>query len=144
MSVPGSGDVLQEAFDRGERGAGHGSLWVEAPGGRRRLPDPVRDAAVRAGLAVALTLFFVTVAVIGLMGGTWLAVPAFLVTVVSTVLSTWAVLDVWVTRQVYLQQHEPAARPGESARSARSAVRSSEHRSGSSASAGRRALLSEP
>lgn len=81
-----------------------------------RLPDPVRRAAVRAVLIVAVTLVQLTVAVLCSLAGVWFAFPALLCTVTSTVLATWAVLDVWVTRQVWIQRHGVISTPSSAAR----------------------------
>ncbi|GAB3651936.1 hypothetical protein [Streptomyces sparsus] len=83
---------------------------------RTRLPDPVRAAAVRAVLVVALTLVQLTVAVLCSLAGVWFAFPALLSTVASTVVATWAVLDVWVTRQVWVQRHGVVSTPSSVAR----------------------------
>ncbi|MFR9675722.1 hypothetical protein [Streptomyces sp. TR06-5] len=86
---------------------------------RARLPDPVRKAAVRAGLVVALTLETVLVAVLCSLAGVWLAFPAVLVAVLGTVIATWMVLDVLVTRQVWTQRHGVLSDPGSTARRTR-------------------------
>ena len=91
---------------------------------RPRLPDPVRDAAVRAGLLVAVTLVLVMVAVLCSLAAVWFAVPAVLLAVLSVVLTTWAVVDVWVTRQVWLQRHGVVVQPSSAARAPRRRRRS--------------------
>lgn len=83
---------------------------------RSRLPDPVRSAAVRALVIVAVTLVEVMVAVLCSLAGVWLAFPMVISTVASTVVATWAVLDVWVTRQVWLQRHGVLSEPSSAAR----------------------------
>uniref|UniRef100_UPI0015F0A320 hypothetical protein n=1 Tax=Streptomyces phytophilus TaxID=722715 RepID=UPI0015F0A320 len=80
-------------------------LWVEEPVGTPRLPDPVRTAAVRAVIIVALTLSQAMAALLFTVSGSWPAFPLLLSTVVSTVVATWGVLDVWVTRQVWKQRY---------------------------------------
>ncbi|MEU9984783.1 hypothetical protein [Streptomyces sp. NPDC050856] len=94
-------------------------LWVEEPVGRRRLPDPVRTAAVRAVLVSALTLMVALVAFFFTVTGSWLAFPAVLAGVTGTVVATWAVLDVWVTRQVWNQRHGVVSVPSSTARELR-------------------------
>ena len=47
------------------------------------------------------------------------AFPMMLSTVGSTVVATWAVLDVWVTRQVWNQRHGVVSVPSSSARQLR-------------------------
>lgn len=81
-----------------------------------RLPDPVRTAAVRAVIIVAVTLIQLMVAVLCSLAGVWVAFPALLCTVASTVVATWAVLDVWVTRQVWIQRHGVVSTPSSAAR----------------------------
>ncbi len=102
------------AFDADRR-----PLWVEEPVGRPRLPDPVRESAVRAGLIVSVTLIEAVVAALAAMAEVWLAAPALLCTVVSTVVATWAVVDVWVTRQVWNQRHGVVSSPSSTARAQR-------------------------
>ncbi|MHC0433098.1 hypothetical protein ACX6XY_23425 [Streptomyces sp. O3] len=97
------------------RGSG-GQLWVEEPARRYRLPDPVRDAAVRAVLFVAVTLIQAMVAFLCTLTGSWLAFPMVLGTVVATVVATWGVLDVWITRQVWNQRNGVVSTPSSSAR----------------------------
>ncbi|MDG4860397.1 hypothetical protein P8605_19925 [Streptomyces sp. T-3] len=94
-------------------------LWVEEPALRRRLPDPVRTAAVRAVIIVALTLIQAMVAFLCTLAGSWLAFPMVLSSVASTVVATWGVLDVWVTRQVWNQRHGVVSMPSSTARKLR-------------------------
>lgn len=94
-------------------------LWVEEPVGRRRLPDPVRRAAVRSVLVVSLTLIQAVAAYLFTVTGSWLAFPLVLSTVGSTVVATWAALDVWVTRQVWRQRYGVVSEPSSTARQLR-------------------------
>jgi transposase len=94
-------------------------LWTEDPVGRRRMPDLVRASAVRAGLLVSLTTIEAMIAVLGTLADTWLAAPALLCTVVSTVVTTWAVLDVWITWQVWNQRNGVVCVPSGAARAVR-------------------------
>lgn len=94
-------------------------LWIEEPARKRRLPDPVRTAAVRAVLIIAVTLIQALVAFLCTLAGSWLAFPMVLSSVASTVLATWGVLDVWVTRQVWKQRNGVVSAPSSSARSLR-------------------------
>ncbi|MGC0333332.1 hypothetical protein RKD23_006322 [Streptomyces sp. SAI-170] len=94
-------------------------LWVEEPAKRRRLPDPVRTAAVRAALITAVTLIQAMVAFLCTLAGSWLAFPMVLTSVASTVAATWGVLDVWVTRQVWNQRHGVVSTPSSTARALR-------------------------
>ncbi|CAL9394299.1 hypothetical protein SUDANB15_01311 [Streptomyces sp. enrichment culture] len=97
----------------------HRPLWVEEPARRRRLPDPVRTAAVRAVLVIAVTLIQAMVAFLCTLAGSWLAFPMVISSVVSTILATWAALDVWVTRQVWHQRHGVVSAPSSTARALR-------------------------
>ncbi|MGW3987585.1 hypothetical protein [Streptomyces sp. NPDC004830] len=94
-------------------------LWVEEPARRRRLPDPVRTAAVRAVLLIAVTLLQAMVAFLCTMAGSWLAFPMVISSVVSTIAATWGALDVWVTRQVWNQRHGVVSVPSSTARALR-------------------------
>ncbi|MEV4998772.1 hypothetical protein [Streptomyces niveus] len=94
-------------------------LWVEEPAIRRRMPDPVRTAAVRAVIIAALTLMQATVAFFCTLAGSWLAFPMVLSSVGSTVVATWGVLDVWVTRQVWNQRNGVVSVPSSTARQLR-------------------------
>ncbi|MFE6133635.1 hypothetical protein ACFQ6Q_36055 [Streptomyces sp. NPDC056437] len=94
-------------------------LWVEEPVARRRMADPVRTAAVRAVLITSLTLIQAMIAFLCTLAGSWLAFPMVLSSVACTVVATWAVLDVWVTRQVWNQRHGVISAPSSSARQLR-------------------------
>ncbi|WP_234021673.1 hypothetical protein [Streptomyces sp. 351MFTsu5.1] len=94
-------------------------LWVEEPARRRRLPDPVRTSAVRAGLIIAVTLLQAMVAFLCTMAGSWLALPMVISSVASTVVATWGALDVWVTRQVWNQRNGVVSTPSSTARALR-------------------------
>ncbi|MFJ9683437.1 hypothetical protein ACIRP2_36140 [Streptomyces sp. NPDC101194] len=94
-------------------------LWVEEPATRRRMPDPVRTAAVRAVLIMSLTIIQAMVAFLCTLTGSWLAFPMVLSSVGSTVVATWSVLDVWITRQVWNQRNGVVSIPSSSARQLR-------------------------
>ncbi|ANZ20088.1 hypothetical protein ACH4YO_02890 [Streptomyces noursei] len=94
-------------------------LWQVEPTARRRMADPVRTAAVRAVIIVAVTLIQAMVAFLCTLAGSWFAFPAVLSTVASTIVATWAVLDVWVTRQVWVQRHGVRSEPSSTARELR-------------------------
>ncbi|MFB7013525.1 MULTISPECIES: hypothetical protein [unclassified Streptomyces] len=94
-------------------------LWVEEPATRRRMPDPVRTAAVRAALIMSLTIIQAMVAFLCTLTGSWLAFPMVLSSVGSTVVATWSVLDVWITRQVWNQRNGVVSMPSSSARQLR-------------------------
>ncbi|MBX9398878.1 hypothetical protein K4749_36175 [Streptomyces sp. TRM72054] len=94
-------------------------LWIEEPAKRRRLPDPVRTSAVRAVLIIAVTLIQAMVAFLCTLAGSWLAFPMVLSSIASTVVATWSVLDVWVTRQVWNQRNGVVSVPSSTARALR-------------------------
>ncbi|MGW2032143.1 hypothetical protein [Streptomyces spinosus] len=111
-----------------ERSAGRGGdeprqdyrpLWVEEPARRHPLPDPVRRAAVRAVLVISVTLIQAMVAFLCTLAGSWLAFPMVISGVASTVVATWAVVDVWVTRQVWNQRYGVVSEPSSTARALR-------------------------
>ncbi|MEV7996966.1 hypothetical protein AB0O67_35325 [Streptomyces sp. NPDC086077] len=94
-------------------------LWIEEPAKRRRLPEPVRTAAVRAVLIISVTLIQAMVAFLCTLAGSWLAFPMVLSSIASTVAATWSVLDVWVTRQVWNQRNGVVSMPSSTARALR-------------------------
>ncbi|MHA5053552.1 hypothetical protein [Streptomyces sp. SD15] len=105
--------------DEHEEQAYYRPLWIEEPARRRRLPDPVRTAAVRAVLIISVTLIQAMVAFLSTLAGSWLAFPMVLSSVASTVVATWAALDVWVTRQVWNQRNGVVSEPSSTARALR-------------------------
>ncbi|WP_043731520.1 hypothetical protein [Streptomyces zinciresistens] len=138
--APVGGDAAREAARRGpgapdrdiptheerteetvaaQEAPGYRPLWIEEPTPRRRLPDPVRTAAVRAVLIVSVTLIQAMVAFLCTMAESWLAFPMVISSIVSTVVATWAALDVWVTRQVWNQRNGVVSAPSSTARSLR-------------------------
>ncbi|MYR46965.1 hypothetical protein [Streptomyces sp. SID5910] len=128
-SGPGAPDRDIPAPGRAAEGPQHGrrrepqpvyrQLWTDEPARSRRLPDPVRTAAVRAVLVVAVTLILAMVAFLCTMAGSWLAFPMVIGSVAGTVVATWGVLDVWVTRQVWNQRHGVVSTPSSTARAMR-------------------------
>ncbi|GAA3774976.1 hypothetical protein FNH04_11310 [Streptomyces phyllanthi] len=110
-----SGDEISGAEER----PNYRALWVEEPARKRRMPDPVRTAAVRAVLIIAVTLVQAMVAFLCTMAGSWLAFPMVLSSVASTVVATWGALDVWVTRQVWNQRNGVVSAPSSTARALR-------------------------
>lgn len=107
----GTGDEEQPSY--------RSPLWVEEAARRRRMPDPVRAAAVRAVLIIALTLIQAMVAFLCTLAGSWLAFPMVLSSVASTIVATWGALDVWVTRQVWNQRNGVVSTPSSTARALR-------------------------
>ncbi|CAM5462004.1 hypothetical protein STENM223S_01694 [Streptomyces tendae] len=116
--IPASGPETRA----GQRKSGYRPLWHEEPARRRRMPDPVRTAAVRAVLVVAVTLILAMVAFLCTLAESWLAFPMVLASVAGTVVATWGVLDVWVTRQVWNQRHGVVSVPSSTARAMRASV----------------------
>ncbi|WP_405495173.1 hypothetical protein [Streptomyces sp. NBC_00096] len=94
-------------------------LWVDQPAGRRRMPDPVRSSAVRAVLIVAVTLTDATISFFLTLTGSWLAFPLALGAIAGTVVATWGVLDVLITRQMWNQRHGVVSEPSSTARGRR-------------------------
>ncbi|WP_143200408.1 hypothetical protein [Kitasatospora sp. CB01950] len=72
---------------------------------RRRLPDEVRAAAVRAGLAFAFTVVTVIVAVLASWSHTGLIVPALALMAMGVFVLVWCLIDVVVSRQVAASRH---------------------------------------
>lgn len=110
--------AVEEGGAARNRSSAH-PLWIEESARRRRMPDPVRTAAVRAVLIIAVTLLQAMVAFLCTMAGSWLAFPMVISSVVSTVVATWGALDVWVTRQVWNQRNGVVSAPSSTARSLR-------------------------
>ncbi|MDV5144325.1 hypothetical protein R1T08_08700 [Streptomyces sp. SBC-4] len=94
-------------------------LWVDDEKGRQRMPDPVRTAAVRAVMITSVTLVQGVVAFYCTVAGSWLAFPMTVSSVASTVVATWSVLDVWITRQVWRQRNGVVSEPSSTARQLR-------------------------
>ncbi|MFE1935510.1 hypothetical protein ACFW95_35105 [Streptomyces sp. NPDC059474] len=115
------GGSVMDAMDKDRDIPAHAArpLWTEEPARRRRLPDPVRTSAVRAVIIIAVTLVQTMVALLCTLAGSWSAFPTVLATVASTVVATWGVLDVWVTRQVWRQRYGVVSRPSSTAREMR-------------------------
>ncbi|MEU3979807.1 hypothetical protein AB0F77_06795 [Streptomyces sp. NPDC026672] len=120
LGIPAQGRGA-EADEAGAepRAAAYRPLWVEEPARRRRLPDPVRTAAVRAVLIISVTLIQAVTAFLCTLAGSWLAFPMVISSVASTVVATWGVLDVWVTRQVWNQRNGVVSEPSSTARTLR-------------------------
>lgn len=106
----------------GAGSAGRG-LWVEEPARRRRMPDSVRTSAVRAVLIVSVTLTQATITFFLTLTGSWLALPMGLCAIAGTIVATWGVLDVWITRQTWNQRYGVLSEPSSTARSRRKEAR---------------------
>ncbi|WP_329341476.1 hypothetical protein OG866_36575 [Streptomyces sp. NBC_00663] len=118
IPAPGGGSAPEERTAEREQPY-YRQLWVEEQARRRRMPDPVRTAAVRAVLLIAVTLVQAMVAFLCTLAGSWLAFPMVLSSVASTVVATWGALDVWVTRQVWNQRNGVVSAPSSTARALR-------------------------
>ncbi|MGW6982759.1 hypothetical protein ACWGE1_25530 [Streptomyces sp. NPDC054932] len=106
----------------GTRAAGRG-LWVEEPARRHRMPDPVRTSAVRAVLIVSVTLTQATIAFFLTLAGSWLGLPMALGAIAGTIVATWGVLDVLITRQAWNQRYGVLSEPSSTARRRRRETR---------------------
>ncbi|MFI2201416.1 hypothetical protein ACH47Z_11715 [Streptomyces sp. NPDC020192] len=126
--IPARGRVREPVGH--ERHPDYRALWIEEPARRHPMPDPVRTAAVRALLIIAVTLIQAMVAFLCTMAGSWLAFPMVISSVVSTVVATWAVVDVWVTRQVWNQRYGVVSEPSSTARTLRRERRARRRREG--------------
>ncbi|MGW7055833.1 hypothetical protein [Streptomyces sp. NPDC054887] len=125
LSAVPAGREIEAAAEVSDEGRYDGApraqrpLWVEEPAVRPRLPDPVRTAAVRAVIITSLTLMQAMIAYLCTLAGSWLAFPMVLSSIGSTVVATWGVLDVWVTRQVWNQRNGVVSVPSSTARQLR-------------------------
>jgi hypothetical protein len=117
----------QGAFMDFEQGHEPAGVWTEDPVGTPRMPDPVRAAAVRAVLILSVAVILVVISVLLAAGHSWLSAPALISAVFTSVVATWAVLDVWVTRQVWNQRNGVVSSPSSAARALRR-ERRREHR----------------
>ncbi|MET9735050.1 hypothetical protein ABZZ79_31730 [Streptomyces sp. NPDC006458] len=118
-TLEGGGAGLPDGHQGTRQLPAYRQLWMEEPAKRRRLADPVRRAAVRAVLIIALTLIQAMIAFLCALAGSWLAFPMVLSSVASTVVATWGALDVWVTRQVWSQRNGVVSEPSSTARALR-------------------------
>ena len=94
-------------------------MWEEEPVATPRMPDPVRAAAVRAVLIARGRADRGGDRLLLAAGHSWLSAPMTLLTVLTSVVATWAVLDVWVTRQVWNQRNGVVSSPSSAARALR-------------------------
>ncbi|MFJ8661429.1 hypothetical protein [Streptomyces sp. NPDC093795] len=76
----------------------------------------MRTAAVRAVMITSVTIIQAVVAFFCSVAGSWLAFPVTVSAVVFTVVATWSVLDVWITRQVWRQRNGVVSEPSSTAR----------------------------
>ncbi|WP_405364912.1 hypothetical protein [Kitasatospora sp. NBC_00039] len=71
---------------------------------RRRLPDEVRVAAVRAVLCLAFTLVGLLIATLASYAGSWLMTPALMAMGLGVFGSAWCLLEILISRQVAAQR----------------------------------------
>ncbi|MER7757428.1 hypothetical protein [Kitasatospora sp. NPDC097643] len=87
---------------------------MSVPRRRRRLPDEVRAAAVRAVLCLSFTLVGVVVATLASYAGSWLMTPALMAMGLGVFGTMWCLLEILISRQVAAQRlraaEEAAAR----------------------------------
>ncbi|MER5640005.1 hypothetical protein ABT095_24040 [Kitasatospora sp. NPDC002227] len=97
---------------------------------RRRLPDEVRNAAVRAWLFFSFTVVALIVASLASIARSSLLTPALLVTALGVFGTAWGLIDIVISRQIAAQRlrgpnsASPLAgsRPPRQRRAARSAL----------------------
>ncbi|MFI2612242.1 hypothetical protein [Kitasatospora sp. NPDC018619] len=77
---------------------------MSVPRRRRRLPDEVRAAAVRAVLCLSFTLVGVVVATLASYAGSWLLTPALLAMGLGVFGTMWCLLEILISRQVAAQR----------------------------------------
>lgn len=77
---------------------------MSVPRRRRRLPDEVRAAAVRAVLSFSFTLVGVVVATLASYAGSWLMTPALMAMGLGVFGTMWCLLEILVSRQVAAQR----------------------------------------
>ncbi|MBD0691481.1 hypothetical protein [Streptomyces sp. CBMA123] len=77
---------------------------MSVPRRRRRLPDEVRSAAVRAVLCLAFTLVGVVVATLASYAGSWLMTPALMAMGLGVFGTMWCLLEILISRQVAAQR----------------------------------------
>ncbi len=77
---------------------------MSVPRRRRRLPDEVRAAAVRAVLCLSFTLVGVVVATLASYAGSWMLTPALLAMGVGVFGTMWCLLEILISSQVAAQR----------------------------------------
>ncbi|MFE7563673.1 hypothetical protein [Kitasatospora sp. NPDC057500] len=71
---------------------------------RRRLPDEVRRAVVRAVLCLSFTLVGIVVATLSSYADSWLMTPALMAMGVGVFGTMWCLLEILISRQVAAQR----------------------------------------
>ncbi|MER7584648.1 hypothetical protein [Kitasatospora sp. NPDC097691] len=77
---------------------------MSVPRRRRRLPDEVRAAAVRAVLSLAFTLVGVVVATLASYAGSWMLTPALMAMGLGVFATMWCLLEILISRQIAAQR----------------------------------------
>ncbi|MER6304249.1 hypothetical protein ABT247_32545 [Kitasatospora sp. NPDC001539] len=77
---------------------------MSVPRRRRRLPDEVRAAAVRAVLSLAFTLVGVVVATLASYAGSGMLVPALMAMGLGVFGTMWCLLEILISRQIAAQR----------------------------------------
>ncbi|MFD8753956.1 hypothetical protein ACFV0O_23695 [Kitasatospora sp. NPDC059577] len=80
---------------------------MSVPRRRRRLPDEVRAAAVRAVLSLAFTLVGAVVATLSSYAGSWMLTPALMAMGLGVFGTMWCLLEILISRQVAAQRMRP-------------------------------------
>ncbi|WP_240796189.1 hypothetical protein [Streptomyces sp. RFCAC02] len=65
---------------------------------------------------MALTLTQLVIVLLCTLAGSWLVLPMLVCTLASSVVATWSVLDIWITRQQWRQRHGVVSVPSSVAR----------------------------
>ncbi|MFI6445856.1 hypothetical protein [Kitasatospora sp. NPDC050543] len=71
---------------------------------RRRLPDEVRAAAIRAWMCLSCTLVSLMLATLASYAGSWLLTPALMVVALGVFGTTWSLLEIMISRQIAAQR----------------------------------------
>ncbi|MFI6157990.1 hypothetical protein ACIBCA_35500 [Kitasatospora sp. NPDC051170] len=84
---------------------------MSVPRRRRRLPDEVRAAAVRAVLSFSFTLVGMVVATLASYAGSGLLTPALMAMGLGVFGTAWCLLEILISRQVAAQRLRAPAAP---------------------------------
>ncbi|WP_158845089.1 hypothetical protein [Streptomyces sp. NRRL WC-3742] len=84
---------------------------MSVPRRRRRLPDEVRAAAVRAVLSFSFTLVGIVVATLASYAGSSLLTPALMAMGLGVFGTMWCLLEILISRQVAAQRLRAQAAP---------------------------------
>ena len=101
MHTTRRGRVVPEGAPRAPRTPFGGPTM---PSARRRLPDEVRSAAIRAVLCLACTLVGLTVAVLASYADSGLLTPALMAMGLGVFGTMWCLLEILISRQIAAQR----------------------------------------